>query len=128
MIVLDSHIWYWWLMQAHHRLPAGVQRCIEESPRIGVSPVSCFELSLAHRRGRLELPLPPQEWFPLALAGSGIELLPLTDVHRDPFDRIISATALELNARLASADSLFAGYPELNGHLIGQPAAASPAS
>jgi PIN domain nuclease of toxin-antitoxin system len=137
MIVLDSHIWYWWLMQAHHRLPAGVQRCIEESPRIGVSPVSCFELALAHRRGRLELPLPPQEWFPLALAGSGIELLPLTDsmcvratrltdVHRDPFDRIIIATALELNARLASADSLFAGYPELHGHLMGQPAAASP--
>lgn len=66
-------------MQAHHRLSAGVLRCIEESPRIGVSPVSCFELSLAHRRGRL-----------------------------------------------ASADSLSAGYPELHGHLIGQPAAASP--
>ena len=33
MIVLDSHIWSWWLMQAHHRLPPGVQRCIEESPR-----------------------------------------------------------------------------------------------
>jgi PIN domain nuclease of toxin-antitoxin system len=32
MIVLDSHIWYWWLMQAHHRLPAGVQRCIELLP------------------------------------------------------------------------------------------------
>lgn len=85
MIVLDSHIWYWWLMQAHHRLPAGVQRCIELLP---LTDAMCVRATL------------------------------LTEVHRDPFDRIIIATTLELNARLASADSLFTGYPELHGHLI----------
>lgn len=129
MIVLDSHIWFWWINLEHHRLPASVLAAIENAPSVGVSPVSCFELALAHRRGRLELSLPVREWFALALSGSGIELLPLTpaisaravdlpDVHRDPFDRIIIATALELNGQLASVDGHFAGYPELAGRLI----------
>ena len=102
---------------------------IDSSPHVGVSPVSCFELALAHRRGRLELPLPIREWLKLALTESNIELLPLTpaiaaravelsEIHRDPFDRIIIATTLEAGARLASVDAYFANYPELVGHLI----------
>jgi len=129
MIVLDSHIWFWWINLEHHRLPSSLLAIIENAPDIGVSPVSCFELALAHRRGRLELPLSAREWFDLALAGSNIELLPLTptisaravelsEIHRDPFDRIIIATALEMDARLASIDGYFASYPELAGRLI----------
>ena len=34
---------------------------IERAPRVGVSPVSCFELALVHHRSRLELPLPVRE-------------------------------------------------------------------
>lgn len=129
MIVLDSHIWFWWINQEHQRIPASMLAAIDSAPQVGVSPVSCFELALAARRSRLELPLPAREWFTLALAGSGVELLALTpaisaravelsEIHRDPFDRIIIATALELDARLASIDGYFAGYPELAGRLL----------
>ena len=130
MIVLDSHIWYWWVNLEHHRLPPGMIQTIENGPHVGVSPVSCFELALAHRRGRLELPLPLRDWFARALNGSDVELLPLTaaiaaravdlaEIHRDPFDRIIIATAIELDAKLASVDGHFSAYPELAGRLIG---------
>ncbi len=130
MIVLDSHIWYWWLNLEHDRLPSGMVASIENAPRVGVSPVSCFELALAHRRGRLELPLPLRDWFARALEGSDVELLPLTseisaravelpEIHRDPFDRIIIATALTLDATLASIDGHFPAYPELAGRLLG---------
>ena len=130
MIVLDTHIWYWWINLEHDRLPVGMISAIENAPRVGVASVSCFELALAHRRGRLELPLAPREWFSLALKGSDVEVLPLTpdialravelsDVHRDPFDRIIIATALGLNAKLASVDGHFSAYPELENRLIG---------
>lgn len=129
MIVLDSHVWFWWINLEHHRLPASMVAAIENAPRVGVSPVSCYELALAHHRGRLELPSPPRQWFDLALAGSNIELLSLTsdiaaravelsEIHRDPFDRIIIATALELDADLASIDGHFASYPELAGRLV----------
>ena len=130
MIVLDSHIWFWWINLEHHRLSSAQLAAIENASRVGVSPVSCFELALAYRRGRLELPMPARRWFDLALTGSDIELLPLTpaisaravelpEVHRDPFDRIIIATALELDASLISLDGYFADYPELAGRLIG---------
>lgn len=129
MIVLDSHIWFWWVNGENQRLPSLILAEIEAAPRVGVSPVSCFELALAHRRGRLELLLPIREWFAQALAGSDVELLPLTaliaaravelpEIHRDPFDRIIIATALEMDARIASVDGYFPRYPELNGRLI----------
>lgn len=129
MIVLDSHIWFWWINLEHHRMSSTMLAEIENSSQVGVSPVSCYELALAHRRGRLALPLPIRDWFALALTGSDIELLPLTptiaaraielsEIHRDPFDRIIIATALELDARLASVDGYFVGYAELAGRLL----------
>lgn len=129
MIVLDSHVWFWWINFEHQRLSSSQVTAIESASRVGVSVVSCFELALAHRRGRLQLPLSVREWFDLALAGSDIELLPLTpaisaravelpEIHRDPFDRIIIATALELDASLISLDGYFADYPELLGRLL----------
>jgi PIN domain nuclease of toxin-antitoxin system len=93
MIILDSHIWFWWINQELHRFSAKILEAIKSADRVGVSPVSCFELALAHKRGRLALSLPP-------------------------FDRIIIATALQLNRKLASVDSQFSSYPELNGILL----------
>lgn len=129
LIVLDSHIWFWWINMEHHRLPSTLLDDIDHAERVGVSPVSCFELALAHRKGRLELSPSPSEWFSRALADSGVELLPFTpeisvratglsDIHRDPFDRIIIATAVELDGMLASVDGYFSAYPELDGRLI----------
>jgi PIN domain nuclease of toxin-antitoxin system len=86
---------------------------------------------LAHHRERLSFSLPPEQWFSRALAGSGVELLlltpeiamravRLTSIHRDPFDRIIIATTIDLGGILASVDGHFDAYPELDGRLIGR--------
>lgn len=90
-----------------------------------------FEVSLLVSRGKLELPLPVSEWLTEALANSGVESLPVTceianravtlsEIHRDPADRIIIATALVHDARLASFDSVFPNYQELENRLIGK--------
>jgi len=42
----------------------------------------------------------------------------LSLIHKDPFDRIIIATTLEYKAKLASIDSLFCKYPELQDNLM----------
>jgi PIN domain nuclease of toxin-antitoxin system len=63
------------------------------------------------------------------LKPAGIMIFPLTPkiacravdlsaVHKDPFDRLIIATALEYGARLASVDGLFSQYSELNSCLM----------
>jgi PIN domain nuclease of toxin-antitoxin system len=129
VIVLDTHIWYWWINVAEMRLSSAQAREIESAPRIGVAAVSCYEIAHAVRRGRIVLPMPVEEWFDKGLAGSNIEVLALTpgialsasvlqDHHRDPFDRMIIATALEWDGQLAFADGQFAGYPELASRLL----------
>ncbi|MEI6063576.1 MAG: hypothetical protein WCQ26_03205 [Pseudanabaena sp. ELA748] len=42
----------------------------------------------------------------------------LSPNHKDPFDRLIIATALEYGVKLASVDSLFSKYPELESYLM----------
>ena len=129
MIILDTHIWFWFITQEFDRFPSDWLEIIEVSPQVGVSPVSCYEIALARQRGRLELPCPTDQWFADALEPSGIELLPITasvayqavnlsPVPRDPFDRLIIATSLGYNARLASIDGLFSRYPELSESLM----------
>jgi len=129
MIVLDTHVWDWWACDQHVRLSANLLETLAAALRIGVSAVSCFEIAHASRKGRIELPLPLREWFTEALERSQVDLLPLTpaivsravaltDRHRDPFDRIIIATALDLDGQLASVDGQFPAYPELAGRLL----------
>jgi PIN domain nuclease of toxin-antitoxin system len=129
VIVLDTHIWFWFVNQEFARFPSAWRDQIEWADRVGVSPVSCYEIALAQDRKRLELPCETRKWFTDALAPAGIELVPVTPeiaaravslspVHRDPFDRLIIATALEHGARLASIDNLFSQYPELEGILL----------
>lgn len=76
MIVLDTHVWFWWINLEHGKLSAAILTAIETEDRIGVSPVSCFELVPAQKKGRLDLPLAPGDRFRLALDGSDVELLP----------------------------------------------------
>jgi PIN domain nuclease of toxin-antitoxin system len=76
------------------------------------------------KRNRLSLPLPIDEWIQAALDESGVESLSLTakiasraamlpDIHRDPADRFIIATAIETGATLLTLDGTFKDYPEL---------------
>ena len=129
IIVLDTHIWFWLISEDWDRFPASWREEIESAERVGVSPISCYEIVLAQEKGRLELPCAADEWFREALEPSGICLFPLTPevsckavslspVHKDPFDRLIIATALIYEARLASVDSLFALYPEIGDRLL----------
>lgn len=129
MIVLDTHIWIWWLTLDEKSFNQRWREAITGSDAVGVSAISCFEVAWLVRRGRIEIPLALDAWFEAALGGSGIRLLPITprvaqlavelpEHHRDPQDRIIMATAIAADAQLISADSRFPEYEELAGRLI----------
>lgn len=129
MIVMDTHAWFWWINLEHQRFSASMRTALEETDSLGISVVSCYEIALAAQRGRLSLPCPASQWFVEALEPSGVELLmlspiianravDLTAIHRDPFDRMIIATALAYGAMLLSLDGVFHHYPELQGRLL----------
>lgn len=129
IVLLDTHIWVWWLNDKHRYLSTKQIDCIEQSERVAVSVVSCFEVAQIVKKGRLILPLTVNEWLQAALTPAGVELLPLsvgiacsaanlTDIHKDPFDRLIIATVLDYQCKLMSADGHFKHYPELQNWLI----------
>lgn len=131
VIVLDTHIWFWFINREFERFPENWREVIETAPQVGVSPVSCYEIALAHQKGRMSLPCPASEWLADALMPSGIDLLPITPevanqavdlspIHKDPFDRLIIATAVIYQAQLASIDGQFKSYPELATTLMQQ--------
>ena len=129
VIVLDTHIWFWSMTQEFERFSSHWRDIIATARQVGVSAISCYEIALAQQRGRLELPCPANRWFQDALEPARITIFPLTPeiacravdlspIHRDPFDRLIIATALEYEANLASVDGLFSQYSELDTCLM----------
>jgi PIN domain nuclease of toxin-antitoxin system len=55
--------------------------------------------------------------FPIT-AEIAYQAVALSPIHRDPFDRLIIATAIQENADLASVDHLFSQYLELGLRLM----------
>ncbi|MEL6353276.1 MAG: type II toxin-antitoxin system VapC family toxin [Cyanobacteria bacterium J06627_28] len=105
MIILDTHIWLWLVNGDFDNIPEHWLVDIESANRVGVCSLSCYEIALAHSRGRIKLPSTAQNWFESAFEPVGIELIPLTyqiasravslsPIHKDPFDRLIIATTL----------------------------------
>jgi PIN domain nuclease of toxin-antitoxin system len=85
------------------------------SLRLGISG---SEISVKHRKGKLELPLPPREWLAQVFAAYSLRELPITlqiaalapevaVAHADPCDRMIVATA-QLHGIPVTSDHLIA--------------------
>ena len=126
MILLDTHIWVWWVsrpdrLQPRHRelLEVGVDRVF------GVSIISCWEVAKLVQCGRLKLDRSVGLWIESALAEPGVSLLhlyPLIVVestqlpppfHRDPADQLLVATARIFQCPILTEDSKIAAYPHV---------------
>jgi PIN domain nuclease of toxin-antitoxin system len=131
MIVLDTHIWHWWINQIPGKLSLEIITLIEETDEIAVSAISCFEMAWLVRHNRIDLDMPFEHWFSEVEKNTDIQILPVTaqigiqavallEHHKDPQDRIIISTALLYDAQLLSFDTAFSAYRELDGRLIGR--------
>jgi PIN domain nuclease of toxin-antitoxin system len=126
MTMLDTQTWVWWVTD-DAQLPAVLRGYLEvnEKHGLGVSAISLLEVARLVAAGRLVLPLSASEWLDHALAYPGMSLQPLTarvavastqlaePFHRDPADRIIVATAIVLDAVLATTDGKILAYPHV---------------
>ena len=72
MIVLDTHVWVWWV-DGGSQLPANYQALIqaEAANGLGVSAISCWEVAKLVELGRLQLTRPVDQWLAQALTASG---------------------------------------------------------
>lgn len=123
MIVLDTHVWVWWV-HGDPKLPNNYAQAISnhESDGLGLSVISCWEVAKLVEFGRLVLPATLDEWIDQALSYPGVRLLNLTPrialessrlpqpFHKDPADQIIVATARDYGCELATLDKRIRGY------------------
>ena len=124
MILLDTHAWVWWASNPD-LLSQTARKAVDDAARrheLFVATISAWELALLVTKGRLDLTLDVRDWIarcealpflsfvPLS-TGIAVESVRLPDFHHaDPADRIITATALSLGARLVTKDEKLLEY------------------
>ena len=118
-VLLDTHIWIWWLTPASP-LSARERDALDraaEKRELHLAAISLWEAQVLHARKRIELPLPFADWISSAADERMLTLLPLDlDVviaadslpaafRGDPADRLIVATARAHAMALATHDT-----------------------
>lgn len=111
--MLDTHAWFWWVV-VPRQLSRRAVRVLDTAERIGISAVTVLELGDLVERRRIALDMPTRSWTRAALSQDRVELMPLTPeiavdaaqlrFVRDPFDRVIYATARAEDALLVTRD------------------------
>lgn len=108
MILLDTHIWLWWLL-GDGALKLSERDALDKlahSKELSVSWVSIWETEILERKGRINLEPDFTSWIRAAVHPDICKVLPVDTAvvsaqrllpetfHPDPADRLITATAL----------------------------------
>jgi PIN domain nuclease of toxin-antitoxin system len=121
-LLLDTHVFLWYLT-ADPKLPAAFLAA-SQNPKneVYLSVASVWEAVIKHQLGKLPLPAAPAEYLPLQREAHGITCLPIDEgamahlaslppLHRDPFDRLLVAQALQHGLTIVTVDPDVAAYP-----------------
>lgn len=127
MIVLDTHVWVWWLSESHP-FSTKVRHLLSEAKTrraVYISSISMWEFAQLAMRGRLQLTIDYTDWIAQAESLPFTNYVPVDNhialksvqlpgpLHQDPADRLIIATALSLGATLITKDEKIARYPHV---------------
>ena len=121
--LLDTHLLLWALVTPD-RLDAGTRDLIEDpANEVMFSAASIWEIAIKSALGRRDFAMRPEAVTQAARATGFTELPVLADVaarvadlpphHRDPFDRLLVAQAMDELVRLYTADPLLPRYSDL---------------
>lgn len=120
-LLLDTHVFLWYIT-ADPKLPAPFQAAIQDpANEVYLSVASVWEAVIKYHLGKLPLPAPPADYLPQQRDAHGIASLPIDEgamshlaalptLHRDPFDRLLVAQALQHGLTAATVDSDVAAY------------------
>jgi PIN domain nuclease of toxin-antitoxin system len=120
-LLLDTHAFLWWVgadrrlsRKARSAVGAGRNECF-------VSLATAWEIAIKASLGSLRVDASLERFLPDQIAANGFQPLPidlrhtarvatLPFHHRDPFDRLLVAQALEEELAVVTADPVFAEY------------------
>ena len=121
MILLDTHtlLWLDWDDPTLGRAARTLIHDAENDGLVAASAVTFWESTLLWRKQRIALRLDPSAWREELIEAGLVELVldggiavaaARLDLHKDPADRFIVATALAYDATLVTADERLLGW------------------
>lgn len=120
-LLIDTHVFLWWIDDAS-RLSSKARSALSNPGNdCLLSIASCWEIAIKASLDKLRLPSPIDRFIPEQLAVNTFRQLAidfrhvakvaaLPFHHRDPFDRLLAAQALEEGCPIVSADAVFLKY------------------
>jgi len=125
-LLLDTHAFIWWASEPERLSEKALAACVDTSNVLILSVASVWEMQIKLQLGKLTLSPLLSDLIENQQQANRLEVLPielshvlalaaLPPHHKDPFDRLIIAQAIEEGAYLVSGDSVFRLYP---GRLI----------
>jgi len=133
-LLLDTHIALW-LDSGSERLRLdtreAIDRCWQNGGSILLSAVSAWEIALLLDTGRINLDSTIEAWLDRFTDRPGIDAVPLTHhatagayrlhhlPHRDPADRLLIATAIELACPMVTYDARITHFADAHGSQYG---------
>ena len=128
--LIDTHVWFWLLFdtpdltKAHRESLAQWQ----SSGQLYLSAISAWEAAQKRNKGKLDLDGDIEDWVEASTSPGRLRLINLTvpdlvaanglpgDIHGDPADRILAATARKRDLTLVTHDTPLLRYAT-QGHL-----------
>lgn len=121
-LLLDTHIWLWSVMQPERISRRVAKELVNQENELWLSPISVWELTFLHRKGRAKTPQDIQTWVSASIQELRITEAPLTvEVvlaisaldfpHGDPADHFIAASAKVFDLTLVTADTNLIDLP-----------------
>ncbi len=116
-LLLDTHVLLWWLNNPSRLDPDAKAAISDGNNQVFVSAASIWEVAIKRSTGRLTIPMP----LASTMMKAGVVELPvrwnharrvarLPGHHRDPFDRVLVAQALEEHLVIVTRDPLVRQY------------------
>lgn len=120
-VLLDTHAFLWWVDDAPALSRKARATISDPDNECLLSLASCWEMAIKLSLGKLRLPAPIGRFVPEQLAANSFRQLEidfrhvakvaaLPFHHRDPFDRLLAAQALEEHCPILSVDPVFRRY------------------
>lgn len=121
-LLLDTHVFLWYIT-ADPKLPATFRAASQDpANEVYLSVASVWEAVIKYTLGKLPLSAPPADYLPRQRDAHGIASLPIDEgamshlaglplLHRDPFDRLLVAQALQHGLTVATVDPDISAYP-----------------
>lgn len=120
-VLIDTHVFIWWTSDVKKLSQRAYDLLRDPSTEAILSIISIWEMQIKSSLGKLEFRAELSELVRDEIDRNRIKLLPLSlshiyalnnlpHHHRDPFDRILVAQAIDTDLQIVSIDKKFDNY------------------